>query len=556
MFPSIEPSDVGNTGLLWLFGSYGYVLFRASGLISEGSELLLLVPSLAGLVGGVVLPLLGAIPDGAIMLFSGIGNIESAQETLSVGVGALAGSTIMLLTIPWGMSVWAGRVDLVQQNSGKFEANYKGDPKLSEDQSLSESGVSVGKETKHGAKIMMLTTIPYFLIQIPASYLQGKHSDDIAGGEKWWALLALVVCVSSFIWYLMFHIKASKEDEQKFRRMEVMKEMLITGRLSLGGIFHDLINTYDSGAKAGSDSQYQSIESGTSEPNAKVMEYLKSVLSVTFQKYDMEGDASLGKSEFKLFLKDFNEQVSKEELDILFAKYDKDNSGEISLDEFVLACYSILTAAHREPSMRKERLTSEESTEVEIARAALETAAGDADEEKEEIPHDIASLAPASQEAAVKKKAFIMLGIGTFLVLLFSDPMVEVMSEIAVRVNISPFYVSFILAPLASNASEVLASTYYASKKTSKTISVSFSALEGAAAMNNTFCLSIFMGLIYFRGLAWQYTAETISIVLVQAIIYYMTLRDNLTAIDGLKILAVFPLSIVLIVTLTFLGFD
>jgi len=134
--------------------------------------------------------------------------------------------------------------------------------------------------------------------------------------------------------------------------------------------------------------------------------------------------------------------------------------------------------------------------------------------------------------------------------------MVEVMSEIAVRVNISPFYVSFILAPLASNASEVLASTYYASKKTSKTISVSFAALEGAAAMNNTFCLSIFMGLLYFRGLAWQYTAETIAIVLVQAFIYYMTLRDNLTAADGLKILSVFPLSIVLIVGLTRMEFD
>ena len=43
-------------------------MFRASNLISEGSELLLLVPSLAGLVGGVVLPLLGAVPDGAIMV--------------------------------------------------------------------------------------------------------------------------------------------------------------------------------------------------------------------------------------------------------------------------------------------------------------------------------------------------------------------------------------------------------------------------------------------------------------------------------------------------------
>jgi hypothetical protein len=49
---------------LWLFLSYGYALYYAANLIGEGSELLLLVPSMAGLVGGVVLPLLGAVPDG------------------------------------------------------------------------------------------------------------------------------------------------------------------------------------------------------------------------------------------------------------------------------------------------------------------------------------------------------------------------------------------------------------------------------------------------------------------------------------------------------------
>ena len=37
---------------------------------------------------------------GAIMLFSGLG--PDAQSQLSVGVGALAGSTIMLLTVPLG----------------------------------------------------------------------------------------------------------------------------------------------------------------------------------------------------------------------------------------------------------------------------------------------------------------------------------------------------------------------------------------------------------------------------------------------------------------------
>ena len=58
-----------------------------------GSELLLLVPSLAGIVGSVVLPILGAVPDGAIMLFSGLG--PGAQEQMQVGVGALAGTRSM-----------------------------------------------------------------------------------------------------------------------------------------------------------------------------------------------------------------------------------------------------------------------------------------------------------------------------------------------------------------------------------------------------------------------------------------------------------------------------
>ena len=64
--PTINPEDVGATGLLWLLFSYGYALFYAANLIGEGSELLLLVPSMAGLVGGIVLPMLGAVPDGGM----------------------------------------------------------------------------------------------------------------------------------------------------------------------------------------------------------------------------------------------------------------------------------------------------------------------------------------------------------------------------------------------------------------------------------------------------------------------------------------------------------
>lgn len=58
--PSALPDDTdGFIQILFLLVAYGYILMQASNLISDGSELLLLVPSLAGVVGSVVLPVLG-----------------------------------------------------------------------------------------------------------------------------------------------------------------------------------------------------------------------------------------------------------------------------------------------------------------------------------------------------------------------------------------------------------------------------------------------------------------------------------------------------------------
>jgi hypothetical protein len=123
----------------------------------------------------------------AIILFSGLGSIEVAQESLSVGIGALAGSTIMLLTVPWSLSVFAGRVDILDGN----KPNYTKRPKLTEggpvSHSLWHTGVAVTDEIRHGGVIMAITTIPYFLIQVPASFLHGP-AEQVAEGEHWYAL--------------------------------------------------------------------------------------------------------------------------------------------------------------------------------------------------------------------------------------------------------------------------------------------------------------------------------------------------------------------------------
>jgi len=116
--------------------------------------------------------------------------------------------------------------------------------------------------------------------------------------------------------------------------------------------------------------------------------------------------------------------------------------------------------------------------------------------------------------------------------------------EIGNLIKIPAFYISFLLAPLASNASELLASFKYAQKKTRKTITISLTALEGAAVMNNTFCLGIFLALVYFRELRWSFTAETLSILAVEFIVFLFARKEITTLTDAFLILLIFPISL------------
>jgi Ca2+/Na+ antiporter len=557
-------TQVGATGLAWLFISYGYILYFASNLISEGSDLLMLVPSMAGLVGGLVLPLLGAVPDGAIMLFSGLGNVEKAQQTLSVGVGALAGSTIMLLTIPWFLSIWGGRVD-IDPNTGL--ANYRGKPKLSPNkgiiESLTQTGVAISDPVKHGAIIMAATTIPYFLIQVPAFFLTGSRQ-HVSNGEHGWALGGFIICIIGFSCYMYLQLRMSRQGEDRGRRIAVTKKLLEKGLVSLSGALNASLRNREeflavaAASEYGADDVGGDDQNGTSisphsrrQPPPAVVEYLKEILSDVFVSYDKDRNGQLEKAELFTFFSDFHETLSQEEMEKLLATYDTDKSGQISLDEFIGLCYTLILARDEFEKMGREQDEVNSTTQHELANAVWNT-----DMEEEEVPEEFTDMSPDAQQRAIKRRAFIMLTIGTVLVVLFSDPMVDVFQEIAVRLGLKPFYVSFVLAPIASNASEMIASRYYALKKTSKTITVSLTALEGAAAMNNTFCLCIFMGLIFFRGLAWEFSAETISILAVEYSMILFVQTKTMTLLRGCMVLSMFPLSLVLVAVLEGVGLN
>ena len=146
------------------------------------------------------------------------------------------------------------------------------------------------------------------------------------------------------------------------------------------------------------------------------------------------------------------------------------------------------------------------------------------------------------------------MGVGVAIVLLVSDPMCEVLGAMGAHTGINPFYISFILAPLASNTSELIAAYAYALKKTEKTITISFASLIGAACMNNTFCLSLFLFLVWARNLKWTFSAETICIIVVELLVF--ATRRVHPAWYTIVVGSLFPASIVLVAGLEYMGLD
>lgn len=92
--------------------------------------------------------------------------------------------------------------------------------------------------------------------------------------------------------------------------------------------------------------------------------------------------------------------------------------------------------------------------------------------------------------------------IGTVIVFLFSDPMVDAINSFSSSSGIPAFFVSFVVTPLASNASELVSSLQFAAKKRTKNLTLTFSQIYGAVTMNNTMCLGVFLALMYFRSVS------------------------------------------------------
>ena len=270
------------------------------------------------------------------------------------------------------------------------------------------------------------------------------------------------------------------------------------------------------------------------------MEHVRILVRSFFYRYDSDHSGTISVAELKILLQDLGESMKTTEVSQLLSEFDLNKDNELSFEEF---CCFIVNLVDRR-------------TKGELATIVTESNEDEEEDEEEEIPSDLVHLSPKQQQRRIIGRSFAMMLAGTALVILFSDPIVDVLDNMAERVHIPNFYVSFILAPLISNASEIIASFAYAKRKTSKASTISISTLQGSAIMNNTVCLGVFLAIIFFRKLQWLFTAETITILFVEICILCLSLKTTQTYLHAILLLCLYPLSILMVWILEFFGLN
>ncbi|GLT55679.1 hypothetical protein SLA2020_287790 [Shorea laevis] len=506
------PCTTTALGNLFLIIVYGYLMYLAAIYLSDGSELLLEILG-PGIIGGLFLPILRTLPDALTILVSGLsGTTEAAQSRVSVGMGLLAGSTVLLLTVIWGSCVVVGRCDL-RDSVAVDGTNTKGF-------SLTGTGVSTEIWTCHIARIMAISVIPFIAVEVP-QILNSTSARNLA------ILIALILSTSMLVAYCLYQVFQPWIQQKRIDYVEhkhaISGILLHLERHALGRLLSD-----------------------EGEPDVDVIKKL-------FHAIDENRDGYLSDNELKALVIGIRfEEIDLDKDDAvkkIIKDFDTSNDYVISEAEFVAGISKWLNKAKRvvssstDPGLRTSKFIQHFHRQTKTEHDLL----GADGKQSDKVVGDVENPRWTSF------KAVLMLLLGTLIAAAFADPLVDAVDNFSDATRIPLFFISFIALPFATNASETVSVIISASRKKQKTASLAFSELYGAVTMNNLLCLSVFLALVYIRGLTWDFSSEVLVILIVCLLVSaFASFRTTFPLWTSSVAFILYPLSLVLVYVLNY----
>nr|XP_043624743.1 sodium/calcium exchanger NCL2-like isoform X2 [Erigeron canadensis] len=299
------PCSENLLGHLFLIVVYQYLLYHGESYVSSGGKRIFQILG-PGIFGASAFQVLGFLPESLILLVSGLSNTKDvAQEYVLTGVGLLAGSGILLLTLIWGTCVIIGSREFVSESgSSPFHVSTQNQyQKLLS--YITGFGATTDHETRLAAKIMVLSVIPFAFLLIPEIFFGPSQG-----------FIFMIPLFVSFIFLIVYFVYQMFEPSIQKRRLSYVKhENLVVDILK-----H--LQEYTA--------EQVLLEDGSANLPA---------IRRLFMKIDQDGDSYITFPELKELLQDIKFRQfawSKEKtIEDIMKEFDKDADGKVTMDEFV-----------------------------------------------------------------------------------------------------------------------------------------------------------------------------------------------------------------------------
>eukprot|EP00803_Ostreobium_quekettii_P010909 evm.model.scf_1988.1 EVM.evm.TU.scf_1988.1 scf_1988:1312-9743(+) len=450
----------------------------------------------------MLLPILGALPDCLIIVASGMGPRAEAKGQVKVGLGTLAGSTVMLLTIAWGGSVLLGRCDL-EKRRDQLVAK---DKKLTKPRDVVETGVTVDRPTQVNAMIMTLSVLLYLIVHIPALAGMTKDPKEYPS-HSIPSIVGFVCCMIALAVYIAFQVVYPE------RRRRVLSRL--RRRAMRDKALHHL-------AKLSKARSLGNLVGRNGELDVTAARGL-------FHRFDLDGSGRIDRRELRNMLMGMAvtmpNSVIEEGIETWMGDLNKDDSSGISEEHFFSGLRRMLSEKKASFRKRQQGTVSDEEANRLLSMAISATPRTrllhEYEEEEDDDDDEDEEDEPRTKTQTIVE-ACMKLALGTLIAALFADPMVGTVSSFAKASHIPPFFVAFVATPLASKASELVSLMSFAMKKKKKNMNLTFSQVYGMVTMNNTMCLGLFLLVVFVQDLPWDYTAEVTAIVIPTIIVGYV----------------------------------
>ncbi|KAL2494933.1 sodium/calcium exchanger family protein/calcium-binding EF hand family protein [Forsythia ovata] len=503
--------------------------------MSTGSRVLFNSLGTSNIVG-IIFRILVGLPEILMMVVSGVfSSKEDAQSKVSLGVGIYAGMTVFTLTLQWGICVIFGRRKFAQELTSNHTelAQTSSNCLLAKVvvSDLKDTGVTIDKKTRRIAGIMLLSLIPYIIIQLVNIFKTHVVMNPWLQ-ERSLAYSKYETVRKGFLQHMQQHGKLI--DEHGNLNVPVIKNLFaemdknadnVINKVELENLMKNLIKTRE--REMNIDTQFAVSEvmkllNQKKEDDPKEIDWITSKILTHAQRQLLKAES--------LIKDDGNPNI--EGIKNLFKKLDTDNNDEISITELEkLIC--TLNFGEFQPNyedvvkemfkdLDKDGNNAIDEPEFvngikEMWNKALPAAKRSDEKGSDEFHKEKEEHGESLVWTLIKSVLQVVLGI--VIMTFLGEPLTTSILQLSHSMNVPSFAISFVVVPLAMHARAAIAAISPASHKSEKSASLTFSEIYGGVVMNNISNLTALLAIVYAKDLTWDYSAEVLTVLVVCAIV-------------------------------------